>query len=94
MSLKKSDPIFKTVGISVASSLLFSTLFFFLYFYGVIPTINKTTTTPLDAHFAQYESIINELLTGIQKGEIEAAYNKTSRYFKKDNAREFQENDG
>lgn len=83
MSLKKSDPIFKTVGISIASSLLFSTLFFFLYFYRIIPILKIDTTTTLDTHFAQYETIINELLTGIQKGEIEAAYNKTSPVFQK-----------
>ena len=83
MSLKKSDPIFKTVGISIATSILFSTLFFFLYFYTILPIFKENTTSPADIRFTQYEAIINELLTGIQKGEIEAAYNKTSPIFQK-----------
>ena len=71
------------MGISIATSLLFSTLFFFLYFYRIIPILKIDTTTPTDTHFALYEAIINELLDGIQKGEIEAAYNKTSPVFQK-----------
>lgn len=83
MSLKKTHPILQTVGVSVASSLVFSTLFFFLYFYTILPNLKENTASSLDIHFTRYETIINELLSRIQKGEIEAAYKETSPVFQK-----------
>lgn len=83
MSLKKNDPIFKAIGVSIATSILFSTLFFFLYFYAILPNLKENTASSLDIHFTQYETIINELLGRIQKGEIEAAYKETSQVFQK-----------
>ncbi|MCX6793591.1 MAG: hypothetical protein NTY06_00615 [Candidatus Gottesmanbacteria bacterium] len=88
MSLKEIKPILQIIGISVITSILFSALFFFLYFHTIAPsrkqdTTGSSKTLPKNTQFAKYEVIINDFLTTIRKGEIETAYKGTSPVFQK-----------
>lgn len=72
----------QTIGISAVTSFLCSIVVLFLYFRTVAsPGLAKAL--PKDPQFAKYEEIINDFLDTIRKGQIEAAYKKTSPSFQK-----------
>lgn len=88
MSLKKIQPVLQTVGVSAIMSLLVSVLFLFLYFHPQASpfkqdTTGSTKTAAKDAQFTKYETIINNFLDTVRKGQIEATYKGTSPVFQK-----------
>lgn len=88
MSLRKINPVLQTVVISSITSILVTGIFFILYFYKISPSVKvdsaiTSKTLPKDTQFTKYETIINEFLDTIRKGQIEAAYKSTSAVFQK-----------
>ena len=82
MSVKGIHPILQTIGISAVTSFLCSIVALVLYFQ-IIASPGSSKVLPKDPQFAKYEEIINDFLDTIRKGQIEAAYKKTSPSFQK-----------
>lgn len=82
MSFKRIHPILQTIGISAVTSFLCSIVALLLYF-RIVAAPGSANTPAKDPQFAIYEEIINDFLDTIRKGQIEAAYKKTSPSFQK-----------
>jgi len=72
----------QTIGISAVTSLLCTAIVFFFYFSILAPQ-GPSKTPPKDPLFAKYETIVNDFLDMVRKGQIEAAYKETSPSFQK-----------
>lgn len=82
MSSKKIHAILQTIGISAVTSFVCSIVALLLYFQ-IIAAPGPAKAPVKDPQFAKYEEIINDFLDTIRKGQIEAAYKKTSPSFQK-----------